>query len=130
VSRSNRLSSSGLSYISTVVATHNHLPVSLRVRTRCWKSRASETRHASILARDSEAIKFLGSARYARLFNNHHLVCVIDYFLVIANGYIDAFAASTRTTLSTEASPRLTWLIQLVTAQPVPPAMVPPLGTS
>jgi hypothetical protein len=44
--------------------------IPLRARTRCWKSRASETSITRDPARDSEAIRFLGSATSARLLND------------------------------------------------------------
>jgi hypothetical protein len=54
-----------LSYCKT-----NSIPIPLRVRTHCWKSRASETDIARYPTRDSEAIRFLCSATSARLLNN------------------------------------------------------------
>jgi hypothetical protein len=47
-----------------------------------------------------------------------------DYISTVFLHYTNIFVASTRTTTSNQASPRSTWLIQLVTAHPVPPAMV------
>jgi hypothetical protein len=46
------------------------IPIPLRARTCCWKSRASETGIARDLARDSEAIRFLGGATSARLLSD------------------------------------------------------------
>jgi hypothetical protein len=82
---------------------------------------------------NSEAIRFLGSATSARLVNNLPLLAAIDYFLV-AIPYdrlhrIDVIASSTCTTTSIEGSLLLTWLIQLLTVQLLPPSMVPLLGT-
>jgi hypothetical protein len=82
------------------------------------------------LLEDSEAIRLLGSARRAQVLNDPRLVSAIDYFSTVFLHCTNVFAASTCTTTSNQASPRLTWLILLVTAHPVPPATVPPLGTS
>jgi hypothetical protein len=102
----------------------------LRARTHCGRAESPKPAALEFLLGNSDAIRFLGSAKRARLLNDPRPVAAIFYFSMAFLHCTNVFAASTRTTTSNQASPRLTWLIQLVTTHLVPPATVPPVGTS
>jgi hypothetical protein len=60
---------------------------------------------------DSNAFRFLGSARRVWLLNDPCPVAVIDYFPKAFLHCTNIFTVSTCMTTSNQTNPRLTWLI-------------------